>query len=158
MSDLKQVTIYTDGACSGNPGPGGYGVILSSGEKRREASAGFRLTTNNRMELRAAIAGLQMLRYPCQVTLYTDSQYVVQGITQGWAARWRANGWQRNKKEKAINPDLWGQLLDLCAHHEVEFVWVKGHAGHPENERCDELAVLATQQPDLPADEGYEAL
>ena len=157
MDDLRRVTIYTDGACSGNPGPGGYGVILASGEKKREMSAGFRQTTNNRMELWAVIAGLEALRYRCRVTLHTDSQYVTQGIVQGWAARWRANGWQRNKKEKAVNPDLWGRLLDLCAQHEIEFVWVKGHAGHLENELCDKLAVTAAQGQNLPADTGYEA-
>lgn len=156
MSELKRVTIYTDGACSGNPGPGGYGIILTYGERRREISAGFRLTTNNRMELMAAIVGLQTLRYKCDVTLYTDSQYVAESIVQGWAARWRTNGWRRNKKDKAVNADLWSQLLDLCAEHEVNFRWVKGHAGHPENERCDELAVLAAQGKDLPPDKGYE--
>lgn len=155
-SELKQVTIYTDGACSGNPGPGGYGVIVTDDEERRELSAGFRLTTNNRMEILAAIEGLKSLRCPCRVTLYTDSQYVTQSVTQGWAARWRENGWQRNKKEKAVNPDLWDPLLDLCSQHEVRFEWVKGHAGHSENERCDQLAVSASQQRDLPADAGYE--
>lgn len=156
MDELKHVTIHTDGACSGNPGPGGYGLILSYGEKRRELSAGFRRTTNNRMEMMAAIAGLQTLHYKCSVTLYTDSQYVADSINQGWAARWRLNGWRRNKKEKAVNTDLWAQLLDLCAQHEVTFTWVKGHAGHPENEHCDRLAVLAAQGRDLPADEEYE--
>ena len=154
----KHVTIYTDGACSGNPGPGGYGVIVAYGDKRRELSAGFRRTTNNRMEMMAAIAGLTALKPGCRVTVYTDSQYVAQGITQGWAAKWQANGWQRNKKEKAVNPDLWAVLLELCAQHEVRFEWVKGHAGHPENERCDLLAVSASQAEDLPADEVYERL
>lgn len=156
MSELKRVIIYTDGACSGNPGPGGYGIVLTYGEKQREISAGFRLTTNNRMELMAAIVGLQTLRYKCDVTLYTDSQYVAESIIQGWAARWRTNGWRRNKKDKALNADLWSQLLDLCAKHEVNFEWVKGHAGHPENERCDELAILAARGKDLPPDKGYE--
>jgi len=156
MNELKHVAIHTDGACSGNPGPGGYGLILSHGEKQRELSAGFRRTTNNRMEMMAAVAGLQALRYKCSVTLYTDSQYVAESMSQGWAARWRLNGWRRNKKEKAVNVDLWAQLLDLCAQHEVTFTWVKGHAGHPENERCDRLAVLAAQGRDLPADEEYE--
>jgi len=157
MSEMRHIAIYTDGACSGNPGPGGYGTILVHGEKRRELSAGFRRTTNNRMELMAAIVGLRTLRYKCSVTVYTDSQYVAGSITQGWAERWRANGWWRNKKDKAINVDLWGRLLDLCAQHEVTFEWVKGHAGHSENERCDELAVLAAQGIDLPADGGYES-
>lgn len=155
MSELKHVSIYTDGACLGNPGPGGYGTILSYGIKKRELSGGFRLTTNNRMEMMAAIVGLKELRYRCKVTLYTDSQYVADSIIQGWAARWRDNGWKRNKKDKAINIDLWGQLLDLCAQHEVKFEWVKGHAGHPENERCDKLAVLAAQGENLLVDEGY---
>lgn len=160
MSDearpLKQVTIYTDGACSGNPGPGGYGVVLLYGEKRREISAGFRRTTNNRMEIMAAIAGLETLRYPCAVTIYTDSQYLANSIMLGWAARWRANGWRRNKTEMAVNPDLWDRLLDLCAKHEVRFAWVKGHAGHAENECCDRLSVAAAKGPDLRVDEGYE--
>ena len=158
MDELKHITIYTDGACSGNPGPGGYGVLVVYGEQRRELSAGFRRTTNNRMEMMAAIAGLQALKPGCRVTVYTDSQYVAQGITQGWAVKWRANGWKRNPKEKAVNPDLWAELLDLCALHEVTFEWVKGHAGHPENERCDQLAVSASQAKDLPADEEYERL
>ena len=159
MSDEpKHITIYTDGACSGNPGPGGYGVIVAYGQQRRELSAGYRRTTNNRMEMMAAIAGLKALKPGCRVTVYTDSLYVAQGITQGWAAKWRANNWQRNKKEKAVNPDLWAELLDLCDLHEIKFEWVKGHAGHPENERCDQLAVSASQAKDLPADEVYERL
>jgi len=158
INEIKPITIYTDGACSGNPGPGGYGVLVADGEKRHELSAGFRRTTNNRMEMMAAIAGLKALKPGCRVTVYTDSQYVAQGITQGWAVRWRANNWQRNKKEKAVNPDLWTELLDLCDLHEIKFEWVKGHAGHPENERCDQLAVSASQAKDLPADEEYERL
>ena len=154
-SEPKRVILYTDGACLGNPGPGGYGLILTSGGKRKEMSAGFRQTTNNRMEMMAVIAGLEALRFRCSVVVYTDSQYVAGSITQGWAEQWRANGWRRNKKDKAINTDLWGRLLDLCAQHEVAFEWVKGHAGHPENERCDVLAVRASQADDLPADEGY---
>ncbi len=156
MSELKNVTIYTDGACTGNPGPGGYGIILHYGEKRREVSAGFRLTTNNRMELMAAIVGLKTLRYRCAVTICTDSQYLVKGITLGWAKRWRANGWKRTPTEKAVNADLWSELLDLCALHAVTFEWVKGHNNHPENERCDRLAVLAAQEKDLPRDTGYD--
>ena len=158
INEIKPITIYTDGACSGNPGPGGYGVLVADGEKRHELSAGFRRTTNNRMEMMAAIAGLKALKPGCRVTVYTDSQYVAQGITQGWAVRWRANNWQRNKKEKAVNIDLWTVLLDLCDLHEIRFEWVKGHAGHPENERCDQLAVSASQAKDLPADEVYERL
>ena len=158
INEVKHITIYTDGACSGNPGPGGYGVLVADGEKRHELSAGFRRTTNNRMEMMAAIAGLKALEPGCRVTVYTDSQYVAQGITQGWAVKWRANNWQRNKKEKAVNPDLWTVLLDLCDLHETKFEWVKGHAGHHENERCDQLAVSASQANDRPADEVYERL
>lgn len=152
----KKVAIYTDGACTGNPGPGGYGVILEHGDKRREISGGYRLTTNNRMELTAAIVGLEALRYPCDVTLYTDSQYLANGIEKGWAAKWRANGWRLASKQPAVNVDLWSRLLALCEEHNVRFVWVKGHAGHEENERCDQLSVAAASQKDLPPDPGYE--
>ncbi len=152
---MKHVKLYTDGACSNNPGPGGYGVILVYNSSRKELSKGFRLTTNNRMELLAAIAGLEALKEPCLVTLYSDSQYVVNAIEKGWAARWQANGWMRNKKEKAINPDLWDRLLDLCTIHKVQFEWVRGHAGHSENERCDELATTAAHAANLEIDVGY---
>jgi ribonuclease HI len=157
MSRLNHVTIYTDGACIGNPGPGGYGVVLLYGEHRRELSGGYRKTTNNRMEILAAIVGLETLKYRCRVTLHSDSEYLVKAIEEGWAKRWRGNDWRRNKRERALNPDLWGRLLDLCDSHEVEFKWVRGHAGIPENERCDQLATQAARQPDLLVDEGYEA-
>lgn len=157
MNSRKQVTIYTDGACSGNPGAGGYGIVLMYQQHRKELSGGFRLTTNNRMEMMAAIVGLEALKFPCEVRLYTDSRYLVDAMTQGWAKRWQANGWKRNKKEMAKNPDLWQTLLELCQQHQVEFAWVKGHAGDPENECCDRLAVEAAQQSDLPPDLGYEA-
>lgn len=153
----KQVVIYTDGACLGNPGPGGYGVVLLCDGQRKELSGGFRLTTNNRMEIMAAIVGLRELKGPSSVTLYTDSQYLVNTITKGWAKRWRANGWMRNNKDKALNPDLWEQLLDLCDRHDVKFVWVRGHAGTRDNERCDKLSVQAARQRGLPPDPGYEA-
>jgi ribonuclease HI len=153
---MKNVKLYTDGACSHNPGPGGYGVVLIYDSHRKELSEGFRLTTNNRMEILAAIAGLEALKEPCHVTLYSDSQYLVNAIEKGWALRWQANGWMRNKKEKAINPDLWERLLELCKTHKVQFEWVRGHAGHPENERCDELATTAARGSHLPADTGYE--
>ena len=156
MVSKKHVTIYTDGACTGNPGPGGYGVVLLSGERRRELSGGFRRTTNNRMELMGPIEGLESLKQSCRVTLISDSQYVVRAMEKGWAKRWRGNGWMRNKREQAVNPDLWENLLDLCEKHEVEFRWVRGHAGDPENERCDQLAVKAAHRKNLPADEGYE--
>ena len=138
-----EVTLYSDGSSRGNPGPGGYGVILLYGSVKRELSGGEKQTTNNRMELSGVIRGLSALREPCEVTLYTDSQYVVNAMTKGWAKKWRANGWMRNKKEKALNPDLWEELLNLTARHEMKYVWIKGHAGHPQNERCDELAVRA---------------
>ncbi len=157
MESKKQVTIYTDGACIGNPGPGGYGVVLMYGGHRHELSGGYRRTTNNRMELMGPIEGLEMLKQSCNVTLHSDSRYVVDGVEKGWAMRWRGNGWMRNKKEKAVNPDLWGRLLDLCEKHEVEFRWVRGHAGDPENERCDQLAVQAAHLENLPLDDGYEA-
>lgn len=153
---LKHVTIYTDGAASGNPGPGGYGVILEFQGKRKELSGGYRRTTNNRMELLAAVVGLEALKERCEVTLYTDSAYLVNAINEGWAQRWRAHGWMRNKNEPALNPDLWERLLRLCEQHEVHFVGVKGHAGHPENERCDQLAQEAARGINLPVDTAYE--
>ena len=156
MDDLKQVTIYTDGGCDPNPGPGGYGVVLLYGGHRKELSGGFRRTTNNRMEIYAAIQGLEALKEPCQVTLYSDSEYLVNAISQGWALRWKARRWMRNSKERALNPDLWERLLALCEKHQVTFVWLKGHAGTTENERCDSLAAQALQRRDLPEDEGYE--
>jgi ribonuclease HI len=158
MEDLKQVTIYTDGACIGNPGPGGYGVVLIHEGRRKELSGGYRMTTNNRMEIMAAIVGLQALKKRCRVSMYSDSQYVVRAISEGWARRWQAKGWMRNRRERALNPDLWETLLQLCDHHEVDFRWVKGHARSPENLRCDELAMQAAQQRDLPADYGYERM
>jgi ribonuclease HI len=156
MKDMKQVTIYADGACKNNPGPGGYGVVLHYGEHRKEISAGYRLTTNNRMEILAAIVGLESLKEPCEVRLVSDSQYLVNAIEKGWARRWRAGGWMRNNKGKAVNPDLWERLLAQCKKHKVRFEWVRGHAGHPENERCDELATSAAVRPNLSMDEVYE--
>ena len=156
MSNLKHVTMYTDGACSGNPGPGGYGVALISGTHRRELSGGFRLTTNNRMELMAVIAGLRALRRRCAVTIYSDAGYVVNGIEQGWAKGWRERGWRKSDRKPAENVDLWETLLELLERHEAKFVWVRGHAGNAENERCDLIALEQTQRPDLPADEVYE--
>lgn len=152
----SQVVLFTDGACSGNPGRGGYGVLMIHGPHRKELSGGFRKTTNNRMELLAVIEGLKSLKRSCKVSVYTDSNYIVQAVNKGWARRWRANGWMRNKKECAENPDLWAQLLALCDAHEVAFTWVRGHAGHPENEYVDNLAVMAAQGADLAIDEHYE--
>ena len=138
---MKKVDIYTDGACSGNPGPGGWCTILKYNGREKEISGGEAVTTNNRMELTAIIEGLRILKERCEVTIHSDSKYVIDAVTEGWAVRWRANGWMRNKKEKALNPDLWEELLNLLQQHKVDFKWVKGHAGHPENERCDEMAV-----------------
>lgn len=142
----RTVRAFTDGACLGNPGPGGYGAILIYRGRRKELSGGEPATTNNRMELRACIAALRALKHPCDVELTSDSRYVVQGIEDGWAERWRRNGWMRTKKDPAKNADLWQELLDLCAIHRVRFLWVRGHDGHPENERADELAVAAARQ------------
>lgn len=149
---MKKITIYSDGACSGNPGPGGYGVILKFNDTEKELSGGFRNTTNNRMEIMGAIAGLEVLKEPCDVTIVTDSQYLVNAIEKGWAAKWKANGWMRNSKERALNADLWERLLKLTKFHTVKFNWVRGHNGHPENERCDMLAVAAAAMRDLPVD------
>jgi len=138
---MKQVTIYTDGACSGNPGAGGWGTILDYQGRRKELCGGEAHTTNNRMELTAVIEGLKALKEPCMVTVITDSQYVSNGITLGWARSWQANNWRKKDKKPALNPELWEELLSLIDKHNVKIEWIKGHAGHPENERCDELAV-----------------
>ena len=153
-----EITIYTDGACRPNPGPGGYGAILIVGGRKRELSGGFRLTTNNRMELFSVIRALRDVEPPnAKVTVYSDSQYIVSMYNGGYAKQWRRNGWTRNKgRDPVLNPDLWGALLDLCARHDVRFVWVRGHAASAENIRCDELAVAARQGANLPPDEGYE--
>ena len=138
---MKTVTIYTDGACSGNPGPGGWGAILQYGKAEKELSGSEPSTTNNRMERLGVITALETLKEPCSVDLYSDSKYVVDGITKGWAKGWRARGWVKSDKKPAKNPELWGRLLDLLDKHEVRFHWVKGHADNPYNNRCDELAV-----------------
>jgi ribonuclease HI len=156
INPVKQVTIYTDGACIGNPGPGGYGTVLLYNSFRKELSAGYRLTTNNRMELLAAIAGLEALKQPCSVVLCSDSRYLVENFTSGAAQRWRANGWMRDRKSPALNVDLWQRLLELCTFHQVSFLWVKGHAGNAENEICDKLSGRAARSLNLPADENYE--
>lgn len=141
MAETKRfVEIFTDGACSGNPGPGGWGVVLRYGKAEKELSGGEENTTNNRMELTAAIKGLSALKEPCVVKLVTDSKYVADGINQGWAASWRQNGWRKADKKPAQNTELWEELLNLLDIHDVKIEWVKGHAGHPENERCDALA------------------
>ena len=143
---MKEVIVFTDGACSGNPGPGGWGAILRFGEHEKELSGGEAETTNNRMELSAVIAALSALKEPCRVTVVTDSKYVSDAVTLGWAEGWRKKGWKRAGGAPAQNPDLWEKLLSLLKVHEVKFVWVKGHDGHPENERCDRLAGAESQK------------
>lgn len=152
------IFLFTDGASSGNPGPGGYGVVLKCAGREMEMSGGFSLTTNNRMELLAVIKGLEALKEPCKVLLYSDSKYVVDAIEKGWVAKWKKNGWMRNSKERASNVDLWERLLPLLEKHQVSFIWVKGHADNPENERCDALARAAIQCGTLQNDEMYEVL
>jgi ribonuclease HI len=157
---LRQVVIYSDGACTGNPGPGGYGVVIFSEGTRTELSAGYRRTTNNRMEMLGCIVGLQTLEERCYVTIYSDSRYVVNAIEQKWAVRWRKNNWQRRDEngqmKPALNADLWAKMLDLCDQHMVRFEWVRGHAGNEENERCDQLARAATVSGNLAIDSFYE--
>lgn len=143
---MKSVTVYTDGACSGNPGPGGWAAILMYGEHRRELSGGAPSTTNNRMELTAIISALSALKEPCTVELYSDSRYVLDALEKGWAARWRRNGWKRNKSDAALNPDLWETLLNLVEVHDVRCHWVRGHADNPYNNRCDQLAVAESRK------------
>lgn len=142
----KEVTIYTDGACSGNPGPGGWAAILVYGGTEKELSGGERETTNNRMELLAVISALKALKEPCRVKIYSDSQYVCDGINKGWARSWKAKGWMRNNKEAAKNPDLWESLLSIIDVHETKFIWVRGHADNDYNNRCDKLAVAESKK------------
>lgn len=141
VMNMKQVELFTDGACSGNPGPGGWGAILRYHGIEKELSGGAATTTNNRMELTAVIEGLAILKEACAVTVTSDSKYVVDGIEKGWARSWKRNGWRKSDKKPALNADLWDKLLTLLDIHQVTFVWVHGHQGHPENERCDRLAV-----------------
>ncbi len=154
--EAGKVVIFTDGASTGNPGPGGYGVLMMSGKERKEMSGGFRCTTNNRMELLGVITALSALRQRVPVVLYSDSRYVVDAVEKGWARRWRALGWMRDGTNRAENADLWARLLDLLDRCPVEFRWVRGHADHPENERCDALAVQASRRGDLPPDPGFQ--
>ncbi len=151
----KKVSLYTDGSCLGNPGPGGYGAILDFKGHRKELAQGFRLTTNNRMELLAVIEGLSALTMPCRVTVYSDSEYVVKAMKGGWPHKWQRNDWKRKGNKPAVNSDLWERLLALCETHDVQFVWVRGHSGHAENERCDRLANEAARGKELVDDEGY---
>ncbi|MDD5944162.1 MAG: ribonuclease HI [Clostridia bacterium] len=153
---MKTVDIYTDGACSGNPGKGGYGVVMLYNGARKELSAGYRLTTNNRMEVLAVIKALEALKERCRVNLYSDSKYVVDAVTKGWAVKWKANGWKKADKTKALNTDLWERLLELLDFHEVSFIWVKGHADNKENERCDLLARTAIEGGNLLEDKNYK--
>ena len=139
---MKQVTIYTDGACSGNPGPGGWGAVLQYNGREKELYGGETQTTNNRMELSGVIAALEALKEPCAVDLYSDSKYVVDALTKGWAISWRKKGWIKSDKKPALNPDLWEKLLKLTEKHTVACHWVKGHADNKYNNRCDELAVM----------------
>ena len=142
---MKTVTIYTDGACSGNPGPGGWGTILEYNGVQKELSGGEASTTNNRMELTAVIRGLEALKEPCRVALYSDSRYVIDGLSKGWAEGWRKKGWIKADKKPALNPDLWQRLLELTARHQMQYHWVKGHGENPYNNRCDALAVAQWQ-------------
>ncbi len=144
--DMKQVTIYTDGACSGNPGPGGWGAILMYGAHKKELSGGAADTTNNRMELTGVITALEALKEPCIVELWSDSKYVIDGLEKGWAKGWKARGWVKSDKKPALNPDLWDRLLTLTEQHTMHYHWVKGHAENPYNNRCDELAVAESQK------------
>ncbi len=143
--EKKTVEMFTDGACSGNPGPGGWGTVLRYNGVERELSGGEENTTNNRMELTAVIEGLRALKQPCRVLLRTDSKYVADGVLKGWADGWQKRGWRKADGKPALNPDLWEQLLELLGQHDVEITWIKGHNGHPENERCDRLAVEQTK-------------
>lgn len=152
----KHIEIYTDGSCLGNPGPGGYGAVLKYKEHSKELSKGYQLTTNNRMEMLATIVALESLKEPCQVTLTTDSQYVRQGITQ-WIAKWKKNQWKTASKQPVKNVDLWQQLDVQSQRHNISWHWVKGHSGHPENERCDQLARTAAEGKNLAVDQGYQS-
>ena len=138
---MKQIEIFTDGACSGNPGPGGWGAVMRYKQYEKELSGGEAENTNNRMEMTALIRALQSLKEPCEITLCSDSKYVIDGLEKGWAKGWRARGWRKSDKSPALNSDLWAQLLELTEQHVIHYKWIKGHAGHPENERCDRLAV-----------------
>lgn len=155
---MKEVNIYTDGACSGNPGPGGFGAILTYNGVRKEISEGYKLTTNNRMEILAVIKALSLLKEQCSVNLYSDSKYVIDMVNQGWIEKWKANNWMRTKKDKAKNIDLLEKFYSLIHYHKVNFIWVKGHAGHPENERCDQLAVSAYNGINLLDDTGFDGI
>ena len=153
---MQEVSLYPDGACSGNPGPGGYGTVMIFGAHRRELSAGFFRTTNNRMEVMAVIAGLGELKRPCKVNVCSDSKYLVDSMNGNWPLKWKARAWKKVGGGRVENVDLWEQMIVLADRHQLSFQWVKGHAGHEENEACDQLAVAASLQKNLPSDIGYE--
>jgi ribonuclease HI len=153
---MKRVIIHTDGGCKGNPGPGGFGVVMTCGSHRKELSAGYRLTTNNRMELRAAIAALQTLSEGCEVELHSDSKYLIDAVSKNWLAGWQKRGWQTSDRKPVKNQDLWLELLAAMQPHQIHWRWLKGHAGHTENERCDELANLAISGSRLEEDSGFD--
>lgn len=153
---MKQVKIYTDGSSRGNPGPGGFGTVLIHGRSQKELSGGFERTTNNRMEILAAIAGLEALREPCEITIYSDSQYLIQAMSKGWIQGWRKNGWKRKQNALLKNADLWQRIWKAAEPHEVVWKWVRGHAGNKFNEICDQLAVAAATSKKLQVDEGFE--
>jgi len=153
---MNSVIIYTDGACTGNTGPGGYGAVIVNNRQRQELSGGFRLTTNNRMELTAAIEALKSLKSSSSVKLYSDSKYLVDAMTLGWVEQWKSNRWRNSSKQKVLNSDLWKEMLYQCNRHQLTFTWVQGHAGNRENERCDALSTTAARRKNLPPDKGYE--
>jgi ribonuclease HI len=153
---MDKLTIYTDGACIENPGPGGYAAIIDYEDHYQELSGGFSKTTNNRMELMAAIMALESLHENYHVTIFSDSRYLVNAMSKGWAKHWQKWGWKRNKRQMAQNPDLWERLLKVCERHDVEFKWIQGHGSNSENNRCDQLATEAASLPHLPKDPGYE--
>lgn len=153
---MKRVIIHTDGGCKGNPGRGGFGAILVAGRHRKELSAGYRLTTNNRMELRAAIAALELLTEPCEVELHSDSRYLIDAVSKKWIAGWMKRGWRTSTNQPVKNQDLWLRLMEAMSPHKIDWRWVKGHAGHAENERCDELANIAMAGREFQEDVGFE--
>lgn len=156
LNIMKEVSIYTDGSSRGNPGPGGYGTVLISGSHQKQLSGGFRKTTNNRMETLAAIKGLEALKFPCKVQLFSDSKYLVDAMNKNWVIGWKKRGWKKADKKIPKNIDIWKNMLALCKKHDVTFNWVKGHNGHPQNELCDKLATEAADKPNLPIDHGFE--
>lgn len=153
---MKHVTIYTDGSSRGNPGPGGFGCLLIYNNQQREISGGFAKTTNNRMEIMAALRGIESLKEPCEVTLYSDSKYLIDTMAKGWIHGWKKKGWSRGPNKPLKNIDLWQRMSQTIQGHKIQWKWVKGHAGHAENERCDELATAAADRRGNPADEGFK--